>query len=118
MTNPIRKNLDVSTDFGVDSMHGSAGDVFMRSVSKPIAWLCLLLTFVSAYGFAAHQHSSSGDEAKCTVCVVAQSASPAGRSTLPSAVLVVVRLIVVGQPVAAKQHPIAFALSVRPPPSV
>lgn len=90
----------------------------MRSVSKPIAWLCLLLMLLSAYGFAAHQHSSSGDEAKCTICVVAYSASPTAASTLPSAVLVVVRLIVVGEPVAAKQHVVAFALSVRPPPSV
>ena len=90
----------------------------MRSVSKQIGWLCLLLTLLSAYSFATHQHFSSSDEAQCTVCVVAHSASPAATSTLRNPVLVLVRLSVVGEPVSAKQRLIAFALSVRPPPGV
>jgi hypothetical protein len=90
----------------------------MRSVSKRLSWLCLLLTLWSAYSFAAHHHSTSGDEAQCTVCVVAHTASPAVASTLPNPILVLVRLIVVGEPASAKQHLIAFARSVRPPPAV
>jgi hypothetical protein len=35
------------------------------------AWFCLLLTCASAFSVAVHQHSSSRDEARCTVCVVA-----------------------------------------------
>jgi hypothetical protein len=90
----------------------------MRSALKPVAWLCLLLTLLAAYGFAAHQHSSSADEAQCAVCVVAHSASPVTTCNLPNTVLVLVRLIAVGQPVSPHQLLTAFALSVRPPPVV
>lgn len=90
----------------------------MRSVLKTIACLCLLLTLVSAYGFAAHQHSSSVDEAQCSVCVIAHSASPAAACSLPSAFLILVLLIVLAEPLAAKQRLVPFALSVRPPPAV
>ena len=90
----------------------------MRSVVKQIALLCLLLTVSSAYGIAAHHHSSPADEAQCTLCVVAHSASPIARSTLPNPVRVLVRLILVGEPVSAKQRLIVFALTVRPPPEI
>lgn len=90
----------------------------MRPVLKPIAWVCISLMLVAAYGFAAHQHFSSSDEAQCTICVLAHSASPAAASTLRNPVLVLVRLAVTGEPASAKQHLIAFALSVRPPPGV
>lgn len=90
----------------------------MRAASRRIAWLCLLLTLLSAYVFATHQHFSSSDEAQCTVCVVAHSASPIATSTLPNPVLVLLQLAVVGEPLSAKQRLIAFALSVRPPPVV
>jgi hypothetical protein len=89
----------------------------MRSVLKPIAGLCLLLMVVSAYGFAVHQHSSSLDEARCTVCVVAHSASPAATCELPTTVLILIRTIVQAEPASAKQHLVPFALSVRPPPA-
>jgi hypothetical protein len=89
----------------------------MRSVLKPIAGLCLLLMLVSAYGFAAHHHSNALDEAKCTLCVVAHSASPAATCKLPTAVLVLVRLIMQAEPASAKQRLVPFALSVRPPPA-
>jgi len=90
----------------------------MQSVVKRTAWLCLLVTLLSAYVFATHQHFSSGDEAQCTVCVVAHSASPVSTSRLPNPVLVLLRFTVVGEPVPAKQRLIAFALSVRPPPAI
>ena len=90
----------------------------MRSVLKPVAGLCLLLMLVSAYGFAAHQHSSSLDEAQCTVCVIAHSASPAASCELPSAFLILVLLLVLAEPLSVKQRLIPFALTVRPPPAV
>ncbi len=90
----------------------------MRSVWKPVAWLCLVLTSVSAYGFAAHQHSSSLDEAKCTVCVIAHSASPAATCTPPSDFVILAQRMVQAEPLSAKQRLIPFALTVRPPPAV
>jgi hypothetical protein len=89
----------------------------MRSISKPIAWVCLLLTFWSALAFAEHHHSSATDAAKCTVCVAAHSASPKTTSTLPDATFVPVATFR-PKPASAKQRVIAFALCVRPPPSV
>jgi hypothetical protein len=89
----------------------------MRSALKPTAWLCLLLMLASAYGFAVHQHSSSLDEEKCTVCVIAHSASPASACELPSAFLILVLFLLLGEPLAAKQRLIPFALTVRPPPA-
>jgi hypothetical protein len=88
----------------------------MRSWSKRIAWLCLLLTLSAAYSLAAHNHSNSIDAAKCTVCVAAHSASPVTAARLPHAVFVPLRIISAAEPVAAKQRLIAFALFVRPPP--
>ena len=89
----------------------------MRSVVKQIALLCLLLTLLSAYSFAAHHHSSFSDELQCTICVVAHSASPTSSSTLPGAVFVVVLAIVRAEVVSAKQWLVPFALTVRPPPA-
>jgi hypothetical protein len=90
----------------------------MKSVVKPIAGLCLLLTVVTAYAFAAHQHSSSLDEAQCAVCVVAHSASPSATCKLPIGTLVLAQLVVLAEPVSAKQRLVPFALTVRPPPVV
>jgi len=106
-------------DFGVNSIHSFTGErFFMRSALKPIAWLCLLLTLFAAYGFAAHQHTSSADDAQCAICLVAHSASPVVASHLPSVFFILVLLIVLAEPVSAKQRLIAFAVSVRPPPAV
>jgi len=88
----------------------------MRSWSKRVAWLCLLLTLSAAYSLPAHNHSNSIDAAKCTVCVAAHSASPVTTAGLPHAVFVPLRIISAAEPVAAKQRLIAFALLVRPPP--
>ncbi len=96
------------------SFHGVA---VMRSISKRIACLCLLLTFWSAIAFAVHQHSNATEAVKCTVCIAAHSASPKATSALLRARFVAVSTFR-AEPVAAKQCLIAFALCVRPPPSV
>jgi hypothetical protein len=77
-----------------------------------------MLMLVSAYGFAAHTHSSALEETQCTICVIAHSASPAATCNLPSASLVLVQLVVVAEPRSAKQRLVPFALTVRPPPTV
>jgi len=90
----------------------------MRSASKHIAWLCLFLTLGSVYAFAAHHHSNLSDEAQCTICVVAHSASPIAASALPTSFLVLILFIVLAGPLSAKQRLVSFALTVRPPPEV
>ena len=89
----------------------------MRSITKRIACLCVLLTFWSAIAFATHQHSNATEAAKCTVCIAVHSASPTAPSTVLKATLVAVSTFR-AEPVAAKQRLIGFALCVRPPPSV
>jgi hypothetical protein len=89
----------------------------MRSISKKVAFFCLMLTFWSALAFATHHHSSSIEAAKCTVCIAAHSASPKADSAPRVATFVVVSTFR-AKPVSAKKRFIAFALSVRPPPSV
>ena len=89
----------------------------MRSITKRIAWLCILLTFWSAVAFAAHQHSNATESATCTVCIAAHSASPQAHTILPRLMLVSVSTFR-PEPVSAKQHLIVFALCVRPPPNV
>jgi hypothetical protein len=90
----------------------------MRPFSKPIALICLLLTFWSAGALIAHHHSSANDAAKCSVCVAAHSTAPkTTTSTLPDTAFVI-REAFRAQPVATKQRLVAFALSVRPPPTV
>jgi hypothetical protein len=88
----------------------------MRSISKKVAFFCLILTFWSALAFAAHHHSSANEAAKCTVCIAAHSASPRAESTPRPTTFVVVSTFQ-AEPVSAKKRFIAFALSVRPPPS-
>jgi hypothetical protein len=89
----------------------------MRSITNRIACLCLLLTLWSAIAFAVHQHSNATEAAKCTVCIAAHSASPKASSALLKARFVAVSTFR-AEPVAPKQRLIAFALCVRPPPSV
>ena len=88
----------------------------MRSISKRIAFLCLLLTFWSAIAFAAHHHSNAAEGAICTVCVAAHSASPKAPSTLTRTTFVVVSTLQ-PQTVSARQCLTVFALYIRPPPS-
>lgn len=89
----------------------------MRSMSKRIACLCVLLTFWSAMAFAAHQHSTATESATCTVCIAAHSASPKITTTLPRVMFLPVDTFR-PEPVSAKQRLTVFVLCVRPPPSV
>jgi hypothetical protein len=91
--------------------------VVMRSLSKKIAVLCLLLTLCSAVATITHHHSSANDAAKCSVCVAAHSAAPQAASVLPNQIFVRV-FVSQSEPVSAKQCLTTFALSVRPPPAV
>jgi len=95
----------------------ASGVPVMRSISKRLAFVCLLLTIWSAIAFVVHQHSSATEAAKCTVCVAAHSASPKTTSNLQKAAFVALSTVH-AQPVSAKHHLVAFALSVRPPPEV
>lgn len=88
----------------------------MRSISKSIALLCLVLTFWSAMAFAVHQHSDATEATKCTVCVAAHSASPQTPSIVVQATFVAV-VTFRAEPVSAQQRLVFFALTVRPPPS-
>jgi disulfide bond formation protein DsbB len=90
----------------------------MRSWSKRIAWLCLVLMLSTVYSLAAHHHSNSIDAAKCSICIAARSASPITAGTLLHAAFSPVRIVSIPEPVPAKQRLIAFALSVRPPPGI
>ena len=89
----------------------------MRSLSKCIACLCVVLTFWSALAFATHQHSNATESATCTVCIAAHSASPTTTTPLPRVLFVSVYTFL-PEPISAKQRLIVFALCVRPPPSV
>ena len=90
----------------------------MRLFSKRIAWVCLLLTFWSAIGFVAHHHSNAADAAKCTICVAAHSASPKEPSALPKSAFFPTSTFELEPVCFRQQRLIAFALSVRPPPTV
>jgi hypothetical protein len=87
----------------------------MRSLSRRVACLCLLLTLGSAMAFVAHHHSSATDAVKCTVCVTVHSAAPKTGSYLQNASFIRVSTFR-PVPVSVKQRLVTFALSVRPPP--
>jgi len=89
----------------------------MRSISKRIAWLSLLLTLWSAFAFAAHRHSNQDESATCKVCIAAHSASPAHASPSPKPIFRHVETLN-SQPTGAKHRLIDYRLYVRPPPSV
>jgi len=82
-----------------------------------VALFCSVLTFWSAFAFAAHHHSNRAESAKCTVCVAAHSAAPKAAVKLLKATFSPLSNLQV-EPVAAKKHFVAFALSVRPPPEI
>ncbi len=89
----------------------------MRSFSKKVALVCLVLTFWSALAFAYHNHSSTTEATQCQVCVLAHAASPKPGFVLTEAVLVKVSTFQ-AEPTSAKQRLAAFALYVRPPPVI
>ena len=90
----------------------------MRSISRRIACLCVLLTIWSAIEFFTHQHANSTDSATCTVCIAANSASPKAAAVIVPRVLFASGRTFQPRPVSAKQRRIAFALAVRPPPTL
>jgi len=88
----------------------------MRSTSKWIVSLCLLLTLWSAVAVAVHHHSDADEAVRCTVCVAAHSAPPQLPALLPRVTFITVSTLR-AEPVLSPRHRlIAFALSVRPPP--
>lgn len=89
----------------------------MRSISKKVAVVCLLLTVWSAVALAAHHHSSATDETRCSVCVTSHSAAPKAVAPLPQAAFVAVSAPV-QDTISSHQRLICSALSVRPPPGV
>jgi len=62
----------------------------MRSISKKIAWLCLLLMLSSAIAVVAHHHSDANESARCTVCVAAHSAAPTSLHLAPRVTFIAV----------------------------
>jgi hypothetical protein len=90
----------------------------MRLFSRPIAWLCVLLTLWSAAAFVAHHHEDEAESARCSVCVAAHTASPAPEIVLPRITFVAVSPVITAPVAAAKQRLVVFALAVRPPPEL
>jgi hypothetical protein len=103
--------------FGIDSNEAAVGVAFVRSISKRIACLGLLLTIWSAIAFATHQHWGATESSTCTVCIAAHSASPQTATTLPRVMFVSVSTFL-PEPVSAKPLLTVFVLCVRPPPGV
>ena len=89
----------------------------MRSTVKFAAVVCLLLTLWSALAFAAHHHSKGTESATCTVCMTAHTAAPKATAHLHRSALTPV-FIIEAIPVSENERFIAFALSVRPPPTL
>jgi hypothetical protein len=88
----------------------------VRSISKNVAVVCLLLTVWSAAALAAHHHSSATESTRCSVCVTSHSAAPKDVAALPQATFVDASAPV-PDTISAQQRLICSALSVRPPPS-
>lgn len=95
-------------------MHDAVG---MRSISKLLGLLCLLLTVSSAIGLITHHHSSRAESSACQVCVAAHSTAPTSISPTPKPVFRTILTLQL-RPAATTQRLIAFALYIRPPPSV
>src|SRR5678815_3912411 len=58
------------------------GAADLRSFVKCVAVLCLVVTFSTTLAIAAHHHSNNNESARCTVCIVAHSASPTAAISL------------------------------------
>lgn len=87
-----------------------------RSIVKFAAAICLVLTLWSALAVVAHHHPKGTDSAKCTVCVVAHSASPNVGVNVTKTTFTSISAFR-ADPASPKQRFVAFALSVRPPPT-
>jgi hypothetical protein len=88
----------------------------MGSISKKMAWLCLLLMLSSAIATVAHHHSDANESARCTVCVAAHSTAPTTPVLPPRVTFVAVSTLRAEPDLTPRQRLITFALLVRPPP--
>jgi hypothetical protein len=88
----------------------------MRSISKRIACVCVVLIFWSAIAFATHQDSDATESGICTVCIAAHSAAPEALPTPLHVTFVAISTLRAEPSISAKQRLVTFALSVRPPP--
>jgi hypothetical protein len=88
----------------------------MRVAVKAVALLAVLLTLWSAGAVVAHSHTSTIDAAKCGVCIAAHSAAPviAAVSAAPARFS---STPIEARPLPSRLRLVAFALSVRAPPS-
>lgn len=87
----------------------------VRSISKFVACLCLLLTLCSAVEVIVHHHSTQTDASACQVCVAAHSTTPTTISPAPKPVFRTILTLHLRQ-TATTERFIAFGLRVRPPP--
>jgi hypothetical protein len=88
----------------------------MRSNVQRLAVFCALLMLWSAIAVVAHHHSSKAESVRCTVCVSAHSAAP---HPVVKPAPTFVRISAVHLPSSCDSYRvIAFALSVRPPPTI
>ncbi len=88
----------------------------MRTTTKLIACLCLLLTLWSAAETVSHHHSNSTEFLRCSVCVVLRT------TVLTASVPVLEPIYTWLYTVTSESHSSndrlpAFALSIRPPPT-
>ncbi len=77
---------------------------------------CLVLTLWSALAVVAHNHAKGTESAKCSVCMVAHSAAPKAGVTAHRATLTSISAFR-PEAVPVRERFVAFALSVRPPPT-
>jgi len=87
----------------------------MRSISKVIAWSCLVLMIASAWAEVVHRHAKETNSSSCQLCIVAHSLAPASAAPSPRPVFQRVR-VTKHQVLDAKHRLLAFSLYVRPPP--
>ena len=105
----------IPATLGIDSRQHSVPNV--RTFVKYGAVICLLLTFWSAVAVVAHHHTKGTESAKCSVCVAANTAAPKAAANAPK---ITYSSVAVFRPhaVSSKERFVAFALSVRPPPTM
>jgi hypothetical protein len=89
----------------------------VRPIVKLAAAICLVLTLWSVVTVVAHHHPKGTESATCSVCIAAHSAAPKAGVTVASATFTSISIFR-ADAVSAKERFIAFALSVRPPPTI
>lgn len=89
----------------------------MRAISRFVAGVALGLTLWSALALVWHRHASADESLACQVCVAAHSSAPVHVVLAPRPLF---RRVAQFRPraISCRQEIVAFALYVRPPPSV